>query len=37
MSDKLKSNVPEGDIRDAWDNHRFNMKNDDGKNQINNK
>lgn len=26
MSDKLKSNVPEGDIREAWDNHRFNMK-----------
>ena len=26
MSDKLNSNVPGGDIRDAWDNHKFNMK-----------
>lgn len=26
MSDKLKSNIPSGDIREAWDNHRFNMK-----------
>ena len=26
MSNKLDSKVPEGDIREKWDNHRFNTK-----------